>query len=260
MVNPCIYKITNPNNKIYIGQTINFNRRINTYKNFNKIFHQKKLVNSFKKYGFDSHKIEVLINCKAEELNFWEEFYINLFDSFKSDYGLNSTSGGYIPKNKLSTPLTSEWKEKISKAHIGRKREAFTKEWKENISKSAKKIIKNETWINNLKEAAIIRKNNGGYIIKEEQKEKFKKSYSIFLKSEKGIEFKNNISQNTKKLFSKPVLQYTMDMVFIKKWDSIREAARNLGVAHNNLVNCTNNKSKSASGFIWKKEQELMKN
>ena len=50
MVNPCIYKITSPTNKIYIGQTINFNRRMNVYKNFNKIIVQKKLVNSFKKY------------------------------------------------------------------------------------------------------------------------------------------------------------------------------------------------------------------
>jgi group I intron endonuclease len=71
--------ISSPSNNIYIGQTISFNRRMNSYKNYNKIKNQKALQNSFKKYGFENHKISILINCNKNQMDFWECFYIKLF-------------------------------------------------------------------------------------------------------------------------------------------------------------------------------------
>ena len=54
-----IYKITNPNNKIYIGQTINFIKRKSQYKNL-YCKGQTAIYNSIKKYGWDNFEIEIL--------------------------------------------------------------------------------------------------------------------------------------------------------------------------------------------------------
>ena len=252
----CIYKITSPINEIYIGQTINLRRRLNSYKNYNKLVHQKRLKDSLIQFGYEKHDISILKICNHDELNIWEEFYIKFFDTFEADYGLNSTSGGKSHKRMKGVLKTSEWKENISNAHKGKKREPFSDEWKQNISNGHKGLLRNETWLNNLKKSAKIRKEKGGYLISEEQKNKFRKSYSIFLQSDKGIQVKKNKGEICRKKFSKAVLQYSMDMVFIKNWDSAREAAANLGIKHPNLVNCSNYKSKSAAGYIWRKENE----
>ena len=249
----CIYKITNPNFEIYIGQTINFKRRYNAYSNFVKLKSQKKLKDSFVKYGFENHKIEIIIECSQDELNFWEEFYVALFNSFNSEHGLNSTSGGRSHKRMLGIAKSEEWKNNISNSHKGKKRAEFSKEWRDNISKAHKGIPRTESWIKNLRSAAKKRKDENRYIILDSQKEKFRISYSKYLNSEKGIEQMKKMSELASKKFSIPVLQYTTDGIFVKKFDSIRKAARELKISHPQIVNCTNNKSKSAGGFFWKK-------
>ena len=91
----CIYGIKNPNNKWYIGQTINLEKRVKDYRNFKNIKSQVRLNNSFKKYGFQNHTIHILKECNDKnELNFWEKFYIKLFDTFETEHGLNLTTGG----------------------------------------------------------------------------------------------------------------------------------------------------------------------
>lgn len=62
----CVYKITSPSGKIYIGSTINYARRVRSYKNL-ICSGQKKLYNSFVKYGFDTHSIEVLQECENKD-------------------------------------------------------------------------------------------------------------------------------------------------------------------------------------------------
>lgn len=59
--------------------------------------------------------------------------------------------------------------------------------------------------------------------------------------------------QNRKDL-SKPVCQYTLDMVFIKEYPSIREASRMTKINHECIRRCCNgNKNYShAGGYIWK--------
>jgi len=254
----CIYMITSPSFKIYIGQTVNYKRRINNYKNINVIKHQKRLVNSLRKYGFDNHKFEILCFCKKEELNFWESFYIKLFDSFYGEHGLNSTSGGDSPK-MLYIPRTEDWKKKISNSKKGKKREPFSQEWLDNISRSHKGMKKTKEWLDNLKKAAQIRKERNGYIITEEQKDKFRKSYSFFLNSDKGIAFRKKNSEFTTEKFSKPVLQFTKEWIFVEEHPSARKAALKLKISHPNLVNCCNGKSKSAGGYFWKKKEDYNK-
>ena len=64
-----IYKIISPLNKVYIGQSINIIKRFNDYKILNNCKGQIKLYNSLIKYGTENHKLEIVEECKEEQLN-----------------------------------------------------------------------------------------------------------------------------------------------------------------------------------------------
>lgn len=53
---------------------------------------------------------------------------------------------------------------------------------------------------------------------------------------------------------NKEVLQYTLSGEFVKKWDCINDAERELGVSHAHIIGCCKGYKykKSAGGFIWK--------
>jgi len=84
---PVIYKIISPTKRIYIGQTINLKVRVQNYKRHN-CRKQIKLYNSFNKYGFDNHVIQIIHVCNEGELNNLERYYQDLYCS-TSRYGLN---------------------------------------------------------------------------------------------------------------------------------------------------------------------------
>lgn len=109
----CIYKITSPNGKVYIGQTTNIIQRFLYYKKL-KCKNQIKLYNSFLKYGVENHKFEIIHECKEEELNTLEEKYVLDFKCVEE--GLNVRYGGGS-KGKLS----EETKEKLRIINTGKK-------------------------------------------------------------------------------------------------------------------------------------------
>lgn len=51
---------------------------------------------------------------------------------------------------------------------------------------------------------------------------------------------------------SKPILQYTKDLVFIKEFPSSNEIQRELGYLQSNILKCCKGKYKQAYGYIWK--------
>jgi group I intron endonuclease len=74
-----IYKITNPNNKIYIGQSTNINDRIKRYKSL-QCKGQRILYNSLKKYGWDTHHFEIIEIIEdetklIERETYWKTYY-----------------------------------------------------------------------------------------------------------------------------------------------------------------------------------------
>jgi group I intron endonuclease len=88
-----IYKITSPSNKVYIGQSIDIIKRFKFYCGLH-CRQQQLIYNSLKKHGVDKHKFEVLCQCSREELNNLEVYYIDLYQSFNSKFGLNLKEGG----------------------------------------------------------------------------------------------------------------------------------------------------------------------
>lgn len=95
----CIYKITSPTGRIYIGQSNNYGRRISDYRKL-RCLKQRRLYNSLKKHGFEKHTFEIIHLCKEDELNYWEDYYIKLFNTFNTRHGLNLKEGG--GKGKVS--------------------------------------------------------------------------------------------------------------------------------------------------------------
>lgn len=98
-MNGVIYKITNiENEKSYIGQTIHapekrFKEHLNRALRGETFY---PLANAIRKYGKDSFIIEILGEYQANELNDWEKYWINYYNTFERGY--NATIGGnYIP-------------------------------------------------------------------------------------------------------------------------------------------------------------------
>ena len=108
-----IYIITNPNNKIYIGQSRDINKRWYRYKRL-ECKSQIKLYNSFLKYGVNNHKFEIICLCKENNLNNLEEFFIHYYKSFNSLMGLNLNSGGNSKLHSEETKLKISASNKIS--------------------------------------------------------------------------------------------------------------------------------------------------
>ena len=69
-----IYKITNPNGKIYIGQSRNIRVRMKSYLNIT-CKQQTILYSSLLKYGYENHFFEILEECELENLNNRERYW-----------------------------------------------------------------------------------------------------------------------------------------------------------------------------------------
>ncbi len=86
-----IYKITNPQGEIYIGQSKNIEKRWKQYKRGENL-EQPKLTQSFLKFGWINHIFEIIEECEniIEQENYW----INHFNSIEN--GLNGKIGRKI--------------------------------------------------------------------------------------------------------------------------------------------------------------------
>lgn len=125
-----IYKLTNTiNNLIYIGQTVNFKRRINEYKNRTPIKSSNyKIIKAINKYGFNNFSYELIIECDVNELDQYEMYFIEKFKSYNPNIGYNSMHIEQDGKYHIN----KETKEKMSKSHYGKKQSSHTKKLRSN--------------------------------------------------------------------------------------------------------------------------------
>lgn len=149
-----IYLLTSPSGKLYVGQSRNIEKRIKDYKSHDCLT-QRKLYFSFEKYGFENHKFEILEECSVEMLNEREIYWINHFQTFNTEHGLNLTSGGSNPNvseetRKLHSEISkadcyfmrmtpehiAENTKRIREQHLKRKGSKHTEESKKKMSES----------------------------------------------------------------------------------------------------------------------------
>jgi len=213
-----IYKITSPNNRVYIGQSVNIEKRLLRYKRLSiKTKGQTKLWRSLNKYGPNNHKYEIVEYCKISELNKKERYWQEYYDCLNN--GLNCV---LTKTNDKSGRVSKETLVKMSKAQKGNKNwlgKNHTEETKEKI-----------------RQKAIGRKFSN-----KVNKTKGRKGTIPPLKDKFG---KDNP-------LSKKVNQYDTNYNLIKKWDSLMDIKRDLKYHIGNVSSCCNGKLKTYKGFIW---------
>jgi group I intron endonuclease len=168
-----IYKITNPKGKIYIGQSINIDRRWNEYQKL-QCSQSKKIYNSLIKYGFENHLFEILEECSIKDINNREEYYILLYNSHINGLNIKLASkpawtgkkryehSEFLKTNGsgLSYKRTQEHKDNLSQmmknVWINKREEISKKITLNKIGKKVKSVKCNETNIiyNSIKECS----------------------------------------------------------------------------------------------------------
>lgn len=221
-MNVGIYKITNKiNNKCYIGQSTNLKSRISSHKSMLKNHNEDNdlLNKATKKYGYENFKIEIIKYCKEEELDLYEQYYIDYYKSHKKENGYNIELGGSTHKH-----LSKEQIEKMKKTKKGKLMGKENPFYGKTHTLQAKKKISEKN------------KNNKyclGRFISKETREKI-----------------GNANRWHRIL---AVKCYDLNGNFIKEYLSIGEAGRSLNKKHYSAISAVcKGKRKTAFGYIWK--------
>ena len=168
----CVYLIENlTNGKKYIGQTVNFYRRKVGHKYDSKIS-TTPLYNAIRKDEWENFEFIILIKdhtINYNFLDFWECYFINLFDTLNRGKGYNLESGGNL--NKV---FTEEAKKNMSKVKLGKKMSEETKEKLRELNLGEN----NAFYGKKHKDESIqkMREKQLGKTLSEETKQKIKKS------------------------------------------------------------------------------------
>jgi len=129
MLKSGIYKLQSKINKAtYVGGTLNLKTRKNTH--FNVLGRQKSpqlLQDHYNKYGKNDLEFFIIETCSKKDLLHREQYWIDTLNP-----ELNSTNTAYRPTH------TEKTKQKISKAHIGKKQGPPSEEHKRKISEALK--------------------------------------------------------------------------------------------------------------------------
>lgn len=113
-----IYKITSPSGRVYVGQSIDCDRRFKDYFNYGKFKNQTRLYNSFTKYGVGSHKFEVVEECSIDNLNERERYWQEYYDVLCQNRGLNCV---YVKTSNKKKVVSFQTRVKQSLAQKGNK-------------------------------------------------------------------------------------------------------------------------------------------
>jgi len=166
-----IYKITSPKGRIYIGQSVNLENRILSYRNINVSKKQTVLHNSLKKYGYNNHKFEIIHECESTELNNFERYYQDLFKCINKN-GLNCT---LTKSTDMSGKISESTLLKLSKIRKGKQwslGRVFSAETKNKMSLKAKERGLHKSFMEASKKANTGRKHTKECRLKISEKQK----------------------------------------------------------------------------------------
>jgi len=245
-----IYLIETPSNKIYIGQTTNFNKRLRDYKN-KGFYKQLILWNDSKKYDYNPADFMRVIEeveydsslfIDGESLldlreMFWIEFYKSYH--YSNPKGLNLTKGGRTRKGYITS---EETKEKQRNAKLGKPGNMKNKRHTEETINKLSQYRGENHW-------------NFGGSVSEETKRKISESQ----KGEKHWNFGGTITEEHKNKISEKMTGRKMSEIAKIKftqhndsrkrkviidgilYDSINGAARKLNLEPQTILNrCKN--------------------
>lgn len=266
-----IYKITNPNGKVYIGQSKNILNRYYKYNNVN-CKGQSVIYNSLKKYGPENHKFEIVEECESSLLNQKEMYYkIKFLENNSQDKALfcyvnDGNSGPYFQSGdsniKRSKSLKNFYK-KNKHSMEGKNRDLdfkkkhykpvlqydldgnFIKEWASQLE--VYKILKVD--INNCLKKR--NKTSGGYQWRYKGESIHLNIEPVKPKKKRTKAHCNKISLNKMGKGLKPILQLDLKGNFIKEWESQSKASEEMNLPISCINLCLSGRNKTSGGFKW---------
>lgn len=249
----CIYKITSPSNKIYIGQSTDVKKRWSDYNSL-CCKYQPRLYNSLKKHGVEKHSFEIIEECDFFLLNererYWQEYY-NVIGKNGLNCRLtkiNDKSGFMSVESRIKMSVSQtgkkhseETKRKISDAGKGRKmskesilksvnsRKGFkhSKETKDKMSSYFKGLFKGE------KNPFYGRKHT------EEAKEKMRQK-----------KIKHGKSVVSKKDVKKRIKYYYLDTVTGVYFETCKEAGESLNIKRTTMDAMINGQNRNRTNIV----------
>jgi group I intron endonuclease len=280
----CIYAILNTvNGKGYIGQTINFKQRKAKHlsmvrstsvhsSNYNMVIYK-----AMRKYGINSFSWSIIEEDIAQDdLDALEIYYIDFFGTYFTGYNSNiggSSNRGYITseatkEKQRGHPVSAHVRRRISEASTGRVASKETREKLSLLANSPEKQARHK---------ATMEKNKSGRDLAVRQLNKDGEFVAVFTSLKKASEGTGITSQGICNVlkgrypsikgykweyvdaskasthnFNTPVLQYSLDNVFIKVYPSNRDAEKATLISASQISRVCSGKQKTARGFIWK--------
>ena len=111
-----IYAIISPTGRVYIGQSVNIQKRFSNYiKLQSSVIAQTKLYRSLVKYGIENHIFQIMEECDIKILTDREGHWQDFFDSVKN--GLNCFR---VKTTDKSGYMSEETKQRVSKNRKGK--------------------------------------------------------------------------------------------------------------------------------------------
>lgn len=229
-----IYKITNPKGKVYIGQSIDVDKRISQYKRIQTESIGIKILNSLQKYGIENHSFDIIEECDLDVLDEREIYWINQYNS--TDKGLNLELGGKGGHRSVET------KEKIRRNSIGKN------------SKKIKQYNLDNQYIKTWDSIVEAEKIFGTGIKGVLSKKKYTAGGFIWRYENEVLPSNYKIPKHKNK---KPIIQYDLEGNVVKEWDSIIEVQNTLGYPNSNISSVALGKQKTAYGYKWKYKNNI---
>lgn len=245
-----IYKIENLiNGKFYIGSTYNLRKRESQHWSKLKLNNHlnKKLQNSYNKYGKSNFKFEVLQYCDIDSLLEMEQFYINKLNPFFNIRLFVESNRGIKTSDETKDKLRKAHKYKGGKSIIALNINGdFIKEYS-SISLAVDDLFNP---LNKIKKDYL--RNKISRILNAHSR-KGLKGYTFVYKYlyDKNKDYKV-IDNRRKSKIKKEILQYDLNNNLLNKFPSISEASRTLGKGHTSICNNLSGLAKSAYDYIWK--------
>lgn len=268
-----IYMATSPSGKSYIGQTAKtLEQRLKNHIKEAKsgspyLFHA-----AIRKYGIDNFTIIILKdNISDTDLDKWERFYIQKYNTYNNGYNL--TTGGEGNRKITDNQILELWDKGLTLSEIAIK----LKVQNHTIYHRAAAIIPTED-IQKRRYQRISEKKSLPSEEVEKIKQLWEQGYSLTAMenlcgherhciartlrkigiTDEQIKKQANIASSKDK--RKPVLQYDKDMNFIAEYESLSEAARQLKLQLSCICQVIKGKRKTTGGYIFKYKENYDSN
>lgn len=240
-----VYMHTSPSGKRYIGITSK-NPPEKRWLNGRGYKQNPHFYSAIQLYGWNNFKHEILYNrLIKEEAEQKEVELIAKYQSNDREFGYNIANGGHS-----SNSFTEDMKRKMSEIHRTIDKYwvripicqyttdgKFVKNWKSAVH-AGKELGIESTAIRMCCNGEV--KISGGYIWKNEDD----------VLTEEEVVWRNTSGRYSPN--KKSICQYDKNGTFIKSYDSILLASKELNIEHAAISRCCNDTQRTAGGYIWR--------